>query len=121
MPETFFDTEAFHAALDSQRCAMGMTWKEVAGESKVSASTLTRMAQGKKPDADGLAALLHWSGLKAETFIRAANARARGNAESLAEITALLRADRSLDKESAAAIEQIVRAAYNRFKGAGKK
>src|SRR5580658_1992735 len=116
MPETTFDTEAFHAALDSQRIAMGITWKEVAGESTVSASTLTRMAQGKKPDADGLAALLHWSGLKAETFIRPANAQRKGRAESLAQITALLRADKSLSKDSAAAIEQIVRATYNRFK-----
>lgn len=116
MPDTTFDTEAFHAALDSQRIAMGMTWKDVAGEAKVSASTLTRMAQGKNPDADGLAALLHWSGLKAEAFIRPASAQGRGKAESLAQITALLRADKSLNKESAAAIETIVRAAYNRFK-----
>jgi transcriptional regulator with XRE-family HTH domain len=121
MPGTIFDTEAFHSALDSQRIAMGMTWKDVAGESKVSASTLTRMAQGKKPDADGLAALLHWSGLNAETFIRAANAQPKGKTESLAQISALLRADNSLNKQSAAAIEEIVRAAYNRFKEPHKK
>ena len=65
-----FDAEAFHAALDSQRLAMGMTWKDVAAEAGVSASTLTRMAQGKRPDVDGLAALLQWSGLQAEMFIR---------------------------------------------------
>ncbi|MEJ0034846.1 MAG: hypothetical protein WDO68_01950 [Gammaproteobacteria bacterium] len=120
MPDTTFDIEAFHAALDSQRMATGMTWKDVAEESKVSASTLTRMAEGKKPDADGLAALLRWSGLNADTFIRSGG-ESKGKAESLAQITALLRADRNLTKESAAAIEQILRAAYNRFKELDKK
>jgi len=115
-----FDAQAFHAALDSQRLALGMTWKEVAEESGVSASTLTRMSQGKRPDVDGLAALAKWSGLHVEMFIRSPD-RARGKAESLAQITALLRADKSLSMESAAAIEQILKAAYNRFREPGKK
>ena len=29
------------------------------------------MAQGKRPDVDGLAALLAWSGLKAEDYLKA--------------------------------------------------
>lgn len=109
-----FDVEAFHAALDSQRLAMGMTWKEVAEEAGVSASTLTRMTQGKRPDVDGLAALLRWSGLRAEMFIT--KGKARESAEPLAQITAVLRADKSLSRESVEAIEQILRAAYKRFK-----
>ncbi len=111
-----FDVEAFHAALDSQRLATGMTWKEVAEEAGVSASTLTRMAQGKRPDVDGLAALLKWSGLQAEMFIRKQKGDAKKTAEPLAQITAVLRADKSLSKESAEAIEQILKAAYKRFR-----
>jgi transcriptional regulator with XRE-family HTH domain len=110
-----FDADAFHAALDSQRLAMGMTWKDVAAEAGVSASTLTRMAQGKRPDVDGLAALLRWSGLQAEMFIRK-DKEGKKTAEPLAQITAVLRADKSLSKESAEAIEQILRAAYKRFR-----
>ena len=49
-----FDVGAFHAALDSQRLAMGLNWKDVAAEAGVSASTLTRMAQGKRPDVDAV-------------------------------------------------------------------
>lgn len=57
------------------------------------ASTLTRMMQGKWPDVDGRAALLKWSGLKAESFFDSGE----GNrAETLAEMTALLRADPNL-------------------------
>jgi transcriptional regulator with XRE-family HTH domain len=111
-----FDTEAFRAALDSQRLAMGMTWKEVADEAGVSASTLTRMAQGKRPDVDGLAALLRWSGLKAEMFIVTKGGPKKKEAEPIAQITAVLRADKSLSRASAQAIEEILKAAYKRFR-----
>ena len=111
-----FDTEAFYAALDSQREAKEMTWKDVAGETGVSASTLTRMAQGKSPDAKGLAALLVWSGFTADEFMRGGASHIRNEPETLARITAVLRADSSLSRESTAAIEQILKAAYIRFK-----
>jgi transcriptional regulator with XRE-family HTH domain len=111
-----FDVEAFYAALDSQRMALKMTWKDVAAEAEVSASTLTRMAQGKRPDVDGLAALLRWSGLTAERFIKHESGTTPKKPESLAEISAVLRADPNLTKESAVAIEQILRAAYKRFR-----
>jgi transcriptional regulator with XRE-family HTH domain len=115
MPENF-DVAAFHAALDSQRQAMGMTWKDVAAEAEVSASTLTRMAQGKRPDVDGLAALLRWSGLQAEMFIRKGKTEGKKMAAPLAQLTAVLRADKSLSKASAEAIEEILKAAYKRFR-----
>lgn len=111
-----FDIEAFYAALDSQRDAKGMNWKDVAAETGVSASTLTRMAQGKSPDAKGLAALLTWSGFAVEDFMGSRPAGKRKEPETLAKITAVLRADSSLSKESAMAIEHILKAAYTRFK-----
>jgi len=111
-----FDTEAFYAALDSQREAKHMTWKDVAAKTGISASTLTRMAQGKSPDAKGLAALFVWSGFTADEFMRGKTGGKRNNPETLAKITALLRADSGLSKESAIAIEQILTAAYNNFK-----
>src|SRR5947207_6794303 len=116
MDKEHFDTEGFFAALDAVREAKGRTWKDVAVESGVSASTLTRMAQGKRPDVDGLAALLKWSGLQAEMFIPRGKSEAKKTAEPLAQITAVLRADKSLSKDSAEAIEQILKAAYKRFR-----
>lgn len=110
-----FDAEAFHAALDSQRDQRGITWKQVADETGVNASTLARMPHGKCPDANGLAALLTWSGLQAEKFIKGGEAMCN-EPDTLAQITAVLRADRSLSKQSAAAIEEILRAAYRRFR-----
>src|SRR4051812_26867405 len=111
-----FDTKALYAALDSHRDAKGMNWKEVAEQTGVNASTLTRMAQGKLPDAKGLAALFQWSGFTADEFMRGTSAGKRNEPETLAKITAVLRADKTLSKESASAIEQILKAAYNRFK-----
>lgn len=114
MDKEHFDTEAFFAALDAVREAKKRTWKEVAAESEVSASTLTRMAQGKRPDVDGLAALLAWSGLKAEDYLKGRRS-VGGKPETLSVISNLLRADRKLGKESAAALDQIIRVAYKRL------
>lgn len=108
-----FDNEAFYAALNAVRLSRQMTWKEVASEAGVNASTLSRMNQGSKPDVDGLAALLSWSYLKAEMFIPGAR---KNEAEPIAKITALLRADPKLSKEHAKLIESIVIETYNKLR-----
>lgn len=115
MPDDRFDSDAFYAALNAARLSKQKTWKDVAEETGVNASTLTRMGQGAKPDVNGLAALLSWSNLKAETFIRGTTKR---KAEPIAEITALLRADPNLSKPNAKLIEDIVISTYNKLKGA---
>lgn len=107
-----FDTAGFYAALDAQRIAKSLTWKDVAAESGVSASTLTRMSQGRRPDVDGLACLLAWSGLDATNFLK----KQPNQPEPLAQIAAYLRADRNLRPDSAKALEEIIRAAYERFR-----
>lgn len=110
-----FDNEAFYAALNATRLSRQRTWKDVAEEAGISASTLTRIGQGKRPDVDGLAALLKWSGLKAEDFIRDGET---ATAEPLARVTALLRADPNLSPANAKVLEDIVIATYSRLRGA---
>jgi len=107
----WFDSDAFYAALDGVRRGRDLNWKEVAAQSGVSASTLTRMAQGKRPDVDGLAALVAWSGLDADDYVRS-NQEDRPEAEPLAMISTYLRSDRNLSPESAKALEEMVKAAY---------
>lgn len=109
-----FDSEAFYAALNAVRLSRQMTWKEVAAEAGINASTLSRMSQGAKPDVDGLAALLGWSNLKAEMFIPGARKK---ETEPIARITALLRADPRLTKENAKLIEDIVVSTYTKLRG----
>lgn len=109
-----FDSEAFYGALNAVRLSRQKTWKEVASESGVAASTLTRMGQGAKPDVNGLAALLAWSNLKAEMFISGSRDE---EAEPIARITALLRADPKLSAQNAKLIEDIVVSTYSRLRG----
>ena len=105
-----FDSEAFYAALNAIRLRQQKTWKDVALEADVNASTLSRIGQGAKPDVNGLAALLTWSKLKAEMFIRGANEE---EAEPILRITALLRADPHLTAKNAKVLEDILLSTYN--------
>jgi len=109
-----FDSEAFYRALERAVIARSVPWKQVAAETGVSASTLARMAQGRRPDSPSLAALAAWAGINPTDFVSGANKHRA--AEPMAQISSLLRRDPSLDTESAAAVEAIVRAAYERLK-----
>jgi transcriptional regulator with XRE-family HTH domain len=109
-----FDGEKFVAALDSTRRARSMTWRKVADEARVSASTLTRLSQGKRPDVDSLGALSHWAGLETDAFYTSDTPATK--AEPLAQITTFLRADPNLSEEGARALEAIVLATYEQFR-----
>jgi transcriptional regulator with XRE-family HTH domain len=116
----WFDAQAFYEALDAVRQARRLNWKQVAGESGVSASTLTRMAQGKRPDVDGLAALAAWSGLDTDNFVRA-EGDARPEAEPLAMISTYLRSDRNLSPDAATALDALVKSTYEILRTKEKK
>ena len=82
----------------------------MAEECGISASTLSRMAQGRLPDVNGLAALAAWSGLEVDRFVK--SAVAREEPKPMAFISSCLYADPHLSEEAAVAIDQMVRAAY---------
>ncbi len=110
-----FDAAAFHAALDGVRQSRRVNWRQVANQAGVSASTLTRMAQGRRPDVDSLAALLSWAGLSADAFVRGNPHSASGDT-TLAMITSYLRSDPHLSSEAAIAIEEVLKASYERLR-----
>jgi len=110
-----FDSDGFFAALDAARQDRRATWKEVADESGVSASTLTRMAQGKRPDIDGLAALTAWAGLTADQFVRFKRTPKK-DTDTMKKITTYLRSDPNLSREAAGALEELVKATYARLR-----
>jgi transcriptional regulator with XRE-family HTH domain len=111
-----FDGDAFFRALEVTVAARSTTWKQVAAETGISASTLARMSQGRRPDAASLAALSAWAGLNPSDFVNAPYKSSRP--EPMAQISGLLRADPNLDAESAEAVEAIVKAAYERMRKA---
>lgn len=109
-----FDSASFFSALDSTKVSRGLTWKQVADESGVSASTLTRMSQGKRPDVDGLAALSSWAGLDIGDFVRFDGEKTV--ADPLAMISTSLKSDRNLSPESATALDELIKATYQRLR-----
>ena len=110
----WFDLGAFFDALDLTRQTRSLNWKQVAAESGVSASTLTRMAQGKRPDVDGLAALVTWSGLQTNDFVRSESALP--DPEPLAVISTYLRSDKNLTPEAASALDQVIQVTYEQLR-----
>ncbi len=120
MERASFDAEGFFAALDSARQGRTLSWKQVANEAHVSASTLTRMGQGRRPDVDSLAALARWSGLDPADFIRGGKPAAQRRPEPLAMISTYLRGDPNLSEEAAAALEEVIKATYERLRKRGR-
>lgn len=106
-----FDAEGFYAALDAYRRSKDFTWKKVAEKTNVSASTLTRMGQGKRPDVDSLAALASWSGIDVAKFYTTPS-RTLAESSTVAEITALLRADKNLESNDAKMMERMLISLY---------
>src|SRR5258708_37579202 len=102
LEEKSFDGNAFYGAIASTVIARGITWKQVSQETGVSATTLTRMAQGRRPDAGSLAALSAWAGLNPADYV---NLRNRSwDVEPLARISSLLRSDPRLKPDAAVAL-----------------
>lgn len=108
-----FDGQGFYRAVDAERSSRNLNWKQVADQSGVPASTLTRIAQGRRPDVDSLSALIAWSGLNADNFITAIS---KTDASNFSKSLALLRSDPKLDKQSAALLEDMLTAAYERLR-----
>jgi|SRR5271157_4197051 len=115
MPETTIDIEAFYAALDAKRQQERLSWRELAHSLEISPSTLTRMAQGRRPDVDTFATLLRWLGMNADAFMRPTS-KQKEEANPVAMISSYLRADRNLDPKDAEALEDIIKAAYRYVK-----
>jgi transcriptional regulator with XRE-family HTH domain len=64
-----FDFEKFYQAVNAKRAARSASWRQVAREVGIGKSTLARMAQNKRPDADGLATLSYWADLNPADFV----------------------------------------------------
>ncbi len=62
------DVKALADAITLVAGHRGISMRAVAAETGLSPSSLTRLAQGQKPDADGLVTLLSWLNAKASAF-----------------------------------------------------
>lgn len=109
------DVDALYAVLNQKRQHEGFTWRGLAKVIGASPSTFTRMAQGHRPDVDTFMTLCSWLGVPAEEFKRGGSAQG-SDKNTLALISAHLRASRELSPKGARAMEEIIRAAYDQLK-----
>lgn len=72
------DVQALAAAITTVARHRGISMRTVAAETGLSPSTITRLSQGRKPDADALVTLLAWLKAEASAF---AIPRPAGNEE----------------------------------------
>jgi transcriptional regulator with XRE-family HTH domain len=118
------DTEELGRAVKRRREELGLSLRDVASETGVSASTLSRIENGTgKPDADNIARLTNWLDVPMERILGgkqndAADAKpvvyfAREPTPEIVE--AHLRADRNLTPETASALSELFRVAYTQF------
>jgi transcriptional regulator with XRE-family HTH domain len=116
-------------AIRRKREEMGLSLRDVADETSVSASTLSRIENGTgKPDADNIARLTAWLNVPVERIMSGRNTESDEERavvyfpqESTPEIVeAHLRADRSLTPETAKALSELFRVAYAQFSHPGE-
>jgi transcriptional regulator with XRE-family HTH domain len=118
------NTEELGRAIRRRREELGLSLRDVASETAVSASTLSRIENGTgKPDADNIARLTTWLNVPMERILSGRPSQAESSKavvyypqEPTPEIVeAHLRADRNLTPQTAAALSELFRVAYNQF------
>ena len=127
MPRTtksLINTQELGRAIRRRREELKLSLRDVADQTNVSASTLSRIENGTgKPDADNIARLTTWLDVPLERILTRGREEANDPKavvyfphESTPEIVeAHLRADRNLSPETADALSQLFRVAYSQF------
>jgi transcriptional regulator with XRE-family HTH domain len=127
--DNFVKTQELGTAIKRRREELGLSLRDVADVTGVSASTLSRIENGTgKPDADNIARLTSWLDMPMDRIMGKQTASADVEPvvyyphEATPEIVeAHLRADKNLSPETANALSELFRVAYKQFSGTGKK
>jgi transcriptional regulator with XRE-family HTH domain len=128
--KTGVNTEELGSAVRRRREQQNLSLRDVADQTGVSASTLSRIENGTgKPDADNIARLASWLDMPIERVMHHGQRNPSDPKpvvyyphESTPEIVeAHLRADRQLSPETAKALSELFRVAYKQFSQAPNK
>jgi transcriptional regulator with XRE-family HTH domain len=119
MSQTTVDVVGLHAALDAARQGRGWSWRQLARELGLSASTMSRLANGQKPDVDAFAAMVAWLQTDANKFIITEERRRERYEQEEPDLVALLapllRARRDLDDKDIDHLQELIRSAVRHF------
>src|SRR4029078_7595214 len=128
--KSLINTEELGRAIRRRREELALSLRDVADQTSVSASTLSRIENGTgKPDADHIARLTAWLDVPLDRILSGRDPQAEESKavvyspeEPTPEIVeAHLRADRNLTPETAAALSELFRVAYTQFSRSGSK
>lgn len=109
---SYLDMSAFTAMLKAKRASNSL--REAAKEiGEISASTLSRIENGKVPDMESYLRLCDWIGADPDQFLKRAKEEETAEPTTPEIIEAHLRADKNLDETTAKAIAEMVRTAYH--------
>ena len=130
--KSLVNTVELGRAIRRKREEAGLSLRDVANETQVSASTLSRIENGTgKPDADNIARLTNWLDMPMERIMSGRQPDAGGSEAAKAVVyfpheatpdivEAHLRADRNLSAETAKALSELFRVAYAQFSHPGQ-
>jgi transcriptional regulator with XRE-family HTH domain len=127
--ESLINTEELGRAIKRRREELGLSLRDVADVTNVSASTLSRIENGTgKPDADNIARLTSWLDMPVDRVMKmSGGSKTEVEAvvyyphEATPEIVeAHLRADKNLTPDTAKALSELFRVAYQQFSKPGK-
>lgn len=116
------DFEELGRSVRKRREELGLSLRDLAAQTGISASTLSRIENGiGKPDADNIARLADWLNVPVDRVVKKPGRNAPEPViyyphESTPEIVeAHLRADKNLTPETAKALAELFRVAYEKF------
>ncbi len=126
--ESLISTAELGKAIKRRREELKLSLRDVADVTEVSASTLSRIENGTgRPDADNIARLTQWLDMPVDRLM---TKHSGNNVEPVIYypheatpeiIEAHLRADRNLTPETANALSELFRVAYEQFSDRGSK
>jgi transcriptional regulator with XRE-family HTH domain len=125
--ENFINTVELGRAIKRRREELGLSLRDVADVTNVSASTLSRIENGTgKPDADNIARLTGWLDMPIDRVMSSSTSEVEAVVyyphEATPEIVeAHLRADKKLTPETAKALSELFRVAYKQFSKPGEE
>lgn len=125
--ESLISTVELGKAIKRRREELKLSLRDVADVTEVSASTLSRIENGTgRPDADNIARLTQWLDMPVDRLMKHPSANVEPVIyyphEATADIVeAHLRADKNLTPETANALSELFRVAYQQFSGSTNK
>lgn len=125
--ESLISTSELGKAIKRRREELNLSLRDVGDLTEVSASTLSRIENGTgRPDADNIARITQWLDMPVDRLMKKSDENIEPviyypHEPTTEIISAHLRADKNLTPETAEALSELFRVAYNQFSSPTKK